>query len=157
MTSKLNNSLFDKSMMKVAIEQAYLALEVGEVPVGAVLVYDQKIISKSYNKTIVNVDSTSHAEINVIREAERLTNNYRLNNCSLYVTLEPCIMCLGAIINSRISRVVFGAYDSKLFHKVDYSFLKQERKLNHQIELVGGVMETVCSNILKDFFQIRRN
>jgi len=142
--------------MRKALNQAKKAEEINEVPVGAIVVLDEKIIAASHNMPIVSNDPTSHAEINAIRDASIKINNYRLSGATLYVTLEPCIMCYGAIINSRISKLVFGAFDSK--NGVSRSIIKlhEENYFNHIPEVEGGVLEEECSLILKNFFKGKR-
>jgi len=142
--------------MRKALNQAKKAEEINEVPVGAIVVLDEKIIAASHNMPIVSNDPTSHAEINAIRDASIKINNYRLSGATLYVTLEPCIMCYGAIINSRISKLVFGAFDSK--NGVNRSIIKLHEKnyFNHTPEVEGGVLEEECSLILKNFFKGKR-
>ena len=143
----------ENEYMKSAIEQAKAALSSGEVPVGAVIVKDKKIIAKSYNMRETKNLATAHAEISAIEEACEVLNNWRLDGCSLYVTLEPCIMCTGAIINSRIDKVYFGSYDrengafctANIFNKITLP------------EYYGGIMEEECDKILNSFFsEIRK-
>ena len=143
--------------MKKALFQANKSLLLNEVPVGAVLVKNNKLISASHNLTISRRDPTAHAEINAIRIAAEKINNYRLTGACLYVTLEPCAMCYGAIIHARISRLVFGAYDSKTGVCGSSIKLHEQECFNHSPEIIGGVLEEDCSLILKDFFKERRN
>ena len=153
MSSIKNHEFF----MYEAINEARKAKEIGEVPVGAVLVINNEVISKGHNSQIFNIDPTAHAEINVIRESSKKISNYRHVNSTLYVTLEPCLMCYGAIIHARISRLVFGAYDSKTGVCGSSIKLHEQECFNHTPELLGGVLEEDCSSILKDFFKERRN
>ena len=141
--------------MKSALKRAKKGLEQGEVPVGAVIVYNGKIISSGYNKRTKTQMATSHAEMYAIDKACKKLKSWRLCDCDLYVTLEPCPMCMGAIVNSRIKRVVFGAKDAKagacgsVFNFNDYP-------LNHKPEIVSGVMEEEGRRLLSDFFSERR-
>jgi len=148
---------FDVQMMCRALELADKAESLGEIPVGAVLVDDTgKIIGEGWNLSIVNSDPTAHAEIVALRHAAQCIQNYRLLNTTLYVTLEPCTMCAGAILHSRIKRLVFGASDAKTgavgsrFHFFD------DYKMNHSLEITGGVLQEECSRKLSAFFQKRR-
>jgi tRNA(adenine34) deaminase len=147
---------FDGIYMKQAIAQAHNAWALGEVPVGAVLVKDGKVIATGFNQPIGNHDPSAHAEMMAIRQAATLLENYRLPGCELYVTLEPCAMCAGAILHSRISRLVFGAPDPKTGAVGSVVNLFTEPKLNHQTEVVGGVMADACGRVLKEFFALRR-
>ncbi len=147
---------FDGIYMKQAIDQAHNAWALGEVPVGAVLVKDGKVIATGFNQPIGNHDPSAHAEMMAIRQAATLLGNYRLPGCELYVTLEPCAMCAGAILHSRISRLVFGAPDPKTGAGGSVVNLFAEPKLNHQTEVVGGVMADACGRVLKEFFALRR-
>jgi tRNA(adenine34) deaminase len=147
---------FDGIYMKQAIAQAHNAWALGEVPVGAVLVKDGKVIATGFNQPIGNHDPSAHAEMMAIRQAATLLENYRLPGCELYVTLEPCAMCAGAILHSRISRLVFGAPDPKTGAVGSVVNLFAESRLNHQTEVVGGVMAQACGQVLKDFFALRR-
>ena len=143
--------------MNMAIHQAVLAEEKGEVPVGSILIVDGDKIFEGHNTSISKSDPTSHAEINVIRKASKQLKNYRLNNSTLYVTLEPCAMCYGAIIHARISRLVFGAYDPKTGVCGSSFNLHEQAFFNHTPHITGGILEEDCSLILKDFFKERRN
>ena len=128
-----------------------------EVPVGALLILNNEIIGEGINQPIEKKDPTAHAEILAIRMAAFSLGNYRLPNTNLYVTLEPCIMCMGAIIHARIEKLIFGAYDSKidLSHKINQ--LITDTKVNHKLKIKGGVLEEECSSLLKDFFKKRRD
>ena len=150
-------SLFDSEMMGLAIKEAYKAEKYGEVPVGAIVVMNNEVISQCHNQSISKNDPTSHAEINAIRKASEILGNYRLKDVTLYVTLEPCAMCYGAIIHARISRLVFGAYDPKTGVCGSSIKLHEQECFNHSPEITGGVLEKDCSLILKDFFKERRN
>lgn len=142
--------------MQLAIEQALKAEAAGEVPVGAVLVKNGELLATGWNQPIASCDPSAHAEIDCLRNACKQMNNYRIPNCVLYVTLEPCAMCAGAIVHSRIERLVFGAYEPKA--GVASSQLKffESDWLNHRVEVTAGVMEQDCSQLLKDFFRGKR-
>jgi tRNA(adenine34) deaminase len=142
--------------MKEAIKCAQKALLCDEVPVGAVIVKDGKIISKGYNKSIKNTDTTAHAEIIAIRKACKKLNNYRLNDCTVYITIEPCTMCTGALIWARAKRIVFGAYDIKAGACGSVFNIPSEKKLNHKIEVSGGLLQEECATIIKEFFKNKR-
>jgi len=150
------NKLHEK-WMELAIQQARLAEKIDEVPVGAVLVQDDQLITSAHNQPITNNDPTAHAEIQLLRKAGEKLNNYRLPNTTLYVTLEPCTMCLGAMIHARISRVVFGAYDEKTGVCGSCQDLSTSECFNHAIEIQGGVLADECKNLLQNFFKNRRN
>ena len=139
--------------MKIAFEEAQKGLNANEIPVGAIIVKNNKLISSSYNTSILKSDPTSHAEINVIRQAAKTLQNYRLSGVSLFVTLEPCAMCYGAIIHSRIEKLVFGAFDNKTGVCGSCSNFSELDCFNHYPKITGGVMEAECSKILKDFFK----
>lgn len=139
----------DTKYMQLALELAHKAYSHGDVPVGAVIVKDDKIIAKAYNKKTKLKDSTKHAEIIAISKASKKLKDFRLEGCDMYVTFEPCVMCLGAILSARIKHIYFGAYD-KRFESVKYV---QGMPFNHQAEFVGGVMEKECSALLTKFFK----
>jgi len=146
----------DKIYMQSALEMAEQAAQLGEVPVGAVVVYDNQIISRAHNKPITAHDPSAHAEIMAMREAGLVLDNYRLINCTLYVTLEPCLMCVGAMVHARIGRVVYGAEEPKtgaMHSKMQAHALPH---LNHQLDVTAGVLAKPCGEILKQFFQSRR-
>ena len=142
------------------MQQAYLLAEhaekAGEVPVGAILVYQNEIIGRGWNQPIGEADPTAHAEIQAIRQGAEALNNYRLPETTLYVTLEPCPMCAGAMIHARIKHVVFGAYDPKTGAAGSVLNLLNNNTLNHQVTYEGGILETRCSKLLKNFFKKRR-
>jgi len=142
--------------MKLALEQARLAQAMSEVPVGAVLVQDDQLIASAHNQPISSNDPTAHAEIQLLRAAGKTLNNYRLPNTTLYVTLEPCTMCLGAMIHARVSRVVFGAYDQKTGVCGSCTDLSTSQCFNHSIEIEGGVLANDCKQLLQEFFKKRR-
>jgi tRNA(adenine34) deaminase len=146
----------DTVFMREALNQAQNALVMGEVPVGAVLVRDQQIIATGYNQPVGNHDPTSHAEINALRQAAEQQGNYRLPDCELYVTLEPCAMCVGAMLHARLKRVVFGAFDPKTGAAGGVLDLFAEPALNHQTSVHGGVLADECGALLREFFVARR-
>ena len=146
----------DIRWMKLAIQEANKAQMKGEVPVGAVLVKNNILIATSHNQPISKNDPTAHAEIEVLRKAGKKLMNYRLPKTTLYVTLEPCAMCLGAMIHARIERVVFGASDPKSGVCGSTIDLLSESIFNHQISVSGGVLEHECKDILQSFFKLRR-
>ncbi len=142
--------------MKIAIHEAEIAAQKGEVPVGAVIISDNCILGASGNSPIQDNNPTAHAEINAIQIACSKVSNYRLTNTTLYVTLEPCIMCMGAIIQARIDKVVFGAFDPKSGAAGSIYSIGTDGNLNHKVEIIGGIFEEKCSKIIKDFFILRR-
>lgn len=139
--------------MELALEEALKALEKAEVPVGAVIVIDGKVISKAHNQRETLPDSTAHAEILAIMEACRKIKNWRLEEATIYITKEPCIMCAGAILNARIKRLVYGCDDLKGGAARTLYQLLNDPRLNHQVEVISGVMEEECRRLLKDFFK----
>ena len=149
--------LIDQQWMRHAVRLAQRAEYQGEVPVGAVLVKDERCIAEGWNKPIQSHDPTAHAEMLAIRHAGLAMENYRLTDTTLYVTLEPCVMCMGAISHARIKRLVFGAFDPKRGAVCSALSLTEASFLNHGVAWQGGVIEGVCSNLLIDFFQARRN
>ena len=150
------DSSVDEKWMALAIEQAKLAEKINEVPVGAVLVQDDQLIASAHNQPITNHDPTAHAEIQLLRAAGKQLNNYRLPNTTLYVTLEPCTMCLGAMIHARVSHVVFGAYDQKTGVCGSCQDLSTSECFNHTIDIDGGVLVDECKQLLQKFFKKRR-
>ena len=146
----------DEKWMQIAINEAKLAILKDEVPVGCVIVKNEKIIAKGHNQPINNNDPTAHAEIQAIRKAGKKQKNYRLTESTLYVTLEPCAMCFGAMTHARIKRVVFGAFDSKTGVCGSSGDLTNAAYLCHTIEISGGILEKECSEFLKKFFKSRR-
>jgi len=146
----------DEKFMTLALEQASLAFQKGEVPVGALITLGGEILAMSHNSSISMNDPSAHAEILAIREAARILDNYRLINATLYVTLEPCVMCAGAIIQARIQRVVFGAGDPKSGAVVSLYRLLHDKRLNHTVEVTCGVMKDACAEILSRFFHEKR-
>lgn len=146
----------DHYWMRMAMEMAKQAERLGEVPVGAVLVKDNRLIAEGWNQPIRLHDASAHAEIMALRRAGQVLNNYRLPDTTLYVTLEPCPMCVGAMIHARIKRLVFGAFDHKTGAAGSVFDLLQAVQHNHRIEMVGGVMEPECRERLQQFFRGRR-
>lgn len=146
----------DEFFMREALKEAAVAAELGEVPVGAVIVAGDRIIARGHNRMISSNDPSAHAEITAIREAGRVLDNYRLTDTCLYVTLEPCIMCSGAIIHGRIGRVVYGASDYKTGADVSVFNILRDSRHNHHPEVTGGVLGEECSSMLSAFFSGRR-
>jgi tRNA(adenine34) deaminase len=146
----------DQQYMRMAIEQAQLAAQSGEVPVGAVLVKDGQVISKAFNKPIANHDPSAHAEMLALREAALAEENYRIPGSTLYVTLEPCAMCSGAMLHARIDRVVYGAPDPKTGAAGSVLDIFASKQINHQTSVEGGIMSEECGQLLRDFFKGRR-
>ena len=146
----------DVALMQAALAEAKNAGDAGEVPVGAIVVLDDKIVGMGNNNTISNHDPSGHAEIVALRAAAKAQGNHRLPGATLYVTLEPCAMCMGAISQARVSRVVFGAYDSRFGAAGSVIDLSGSKALNHRFEINGGVLADECSTILKEFFVARR-
>jgi tRNA(adenine34) deaminase len=146
----------DRHFMQQALEQAELAAIAGEVPVGAVLVRDGQVIAKGFNQPISNHDPSAHAEIMALRDAAQAELNYRLPGTTLYVTLEPCIMCAGAMLHARVGRVVFGAADPKTGAAGSVLNVFAEKQINHQTQVEGGIMGEECGQVLRDFFKGRR-
>jgi tRNA(adenine34) deaminase len=142
--------------LRHALQLAEQARTAGEVPVGAVLVREEKIIGEGWNQPISARDPTAHAEIIALRQGAQFLDNYRLLNTTLYVTLEPCAMCAGAMVHARISRLVFGATDPRAGAAGSVFNIIEEKKLNHQVIYLGGVLGAECSALLKNFFQAKR-
>ncbi len=143
----------NRSYMKAALQEAVKASATGDVPVGAVVVKDGKIIGTGFNKREACQDPTAHAEMLAIREAAESLGSWRLTGASLYVTLEPCPMCAGAIINARIQKLVFGAYDPKAGAVVSLMGLLYDERFNHAVEVYDGICHDQCSGLLRRFFQ----
>lgn len=148
--------LQDEYAMRIALDQAHNAWLVGEVPVGAVVMREGKVIATGYNRPITEHDPTAHAEIVALRHAAQLLGNYRLPECELYVTLEPCAMCAMALMHARLKRVVFGAADPKTGAAGSVVDLFAEGRLNHHTQVQGGVLAPACGQVLRDFFAERR-
>ncbi len=146
----------DLHFMQLALAQARQAAQAGEVPVGAVVVRAGQVIATGRNSPLENTDPTAHAEINALRAAAKALGNYRLDDCTLYVTLEPCAMCSGALLNARLQRVVFGATEPKTGAVASVVQLLDNPQLNHQTQWQGGVLAPACASVLQDFFEQRR-
>lgn len=146
----------DKHWMGLALEMAAKAEALGEVPVGAVLVKDDQVLAAGFNFSIGQHDPSAHAEMQCLRQAGKVLENYRMLDTTLYVTLEPCSMCAGAMVHSRIKRVVFGARDMKTGAAGSVVDLLNQPAFNHQVEVTSGVMEQECGTMLSDFFRRRR-
>lgn len=141
--------------MRLALEEARHALHLGEVPIGAVLAHDQEVVASGFNQPIHAVDPTGHAEIVAMRKAARELGNYRLGGLTLYVTVEPCMMCIGAIVQARVASLVYGASEPK-FGAVESLFNLNELRIPHRLSISSGVLEQDCKKILQDFFKFRR-
>ena len=151
---QINN---DAKFMKIALKEAKKAYDIEEIPVGAIIVKDGKIISRGYNKKEIKQDTTQHAEIIAIQKASKKLGTWRLEGCTMYVTLEPCVMCTGALIQSRIDRVVIGTMDPKTGACGSVLNILKDYKFNHIVENKTGVAEEECKKILQDFFkELRR-
>jgi len=149
--------LSDEKYMALALAEAKKAGQMGEVPIGAILVSDsQAILSATHNRTIDLTDPTAHAEILALRESARIINNYRFLNTTLYVTVEPCIMCMGAIVHARISKVVFGTEDPRWGAAGSLYDFSEDNRLNHPVAITRGVCEQECRSLIQDFFRVRR-
>ncbi|MEW6067092.1 MAG: tRNA adenosine(34) deaminase TadA [Nitrospirota bacterium] len=146
----------DNYFMRLAIKEANLAFEEGEVPVGALLVKEGNVIAKAHNCKETTNDPTGHAEILVIRAGADKNNAWRLTDATLYVTKEPCIMCAGAMVNARLGRLVYGCRDEKGGAVDSLYKLLSDKRLNHHVEVISGVLKDECAEILKRFFQNRR-
>jgi tRNA(adenine34) deaminase len=147
----------DEEVMREALRLAVKGGEQGEVPVGAVVVKDGTVVGSGYNAPISSSDPTAHAEIRALREAAKTLGNYRLEGCSLYVTLEPCAMCAGAIMHARIARLIYGAADPKTGACGSVVNLFSEKKLNHHTTVTGGVLASEAGRMLSEFFAARRH
>ncbi|RXT09131.1 tRNA adenosine(34) deaminase TadA [Ammoniphilus sp. CFH 90114] len=147
----------DEQYMLLALEEARKAAELGEVPIGAVIVRKGEVIGRGYNLRESTKDPTAHAEMIAIKEASEILGGWRLLDSTLYVTLEPCPMCAGAIVQSRIERVVYGVSDPKAGCAGTLMNLLQEERFNHQVEVDSGILQESCSHVLKDFFRELRN
>lgn len=146
----------DVDAMRAALQQAKLAADAGEVPVGAVVVQGGSICAVGYNRSVIDSDPSAHAEVVALRLAALAMTNHRLPAATLYVTLEPCVMCLGAVVQARVQRVVFGAYDARAGALGSVEDLADSRALNHRFEVNGGLLADESQALLKDFFRRRR-
>ncbi len=146
----------DEHYMKIAIQQAQIAEENGDVPIGAVIVYKNQIIGKAYNQREQLNDPTAHAEIIALTQAAAYIESWRLHDCTIYVTLEPCPMCAGALVLARMDRLVYGCDDPKTGACKSLYNIVQDERLNHRLEVTSGVLAVDCSNLLQEFFQRRR-
>lgn len=152
----MENNKEDERYMRIAISAAQIAAEIGDVPIGAVIVYKNKIIGKAYNQREQLKDPTAHAEIIALTQAASFMESWRLHNCTIYVTLEPCPMCAGALVLGRIDRLVYGCDDPKTGACKSLYNIVQDERLNHRLEVTGGVLADECSKLLQEFFQRRR-
>jgi tRNA(adenine34) deaminase len=150
------NPTADEAWMRYAFRLAQRAEQQGEVPVGAIVVKDDQCIAEGWNASIAMHDPTAHAEMVALRKAGLALENYRLCDATIYVTLEPCVMCMGAISHARVKRLVFGAFDPRRGAVCHALSLADASFLNHRISWYGGVLETECSELLRDFFRVRR-
>lgn len=146
----------EKTFMEIALQQANVAKAKGEVPIGAVVVFENKVLAKAHNETITKHDPSGHAEIIAMREAARILQNARLNECDLYTTLEPCAMCAGAISHARIRRLYYGAADEKGGAIENTIQFFQNKNSLHKIEIYGGICETQAKEMLQEFFKAKR-
>jgi len=153
-TMKKNRT--DEYFLREALKEARKAETLGEVPVGAVIVCNNRIIGRGYNRSISDTDPTAHAEIIALRKASRKLKNYRLADCAIYVTIEPCPMCAGALVWARISEIVFGAYEPKAGACGSVLNIVYNKKLNHRVKVRGGLLETECRSLIQNFFQKKR-
>jgi tRNA(adenine34) deaminase len=151
-----NDPEMDERWMRAALSQAEMARVAGEVPVGAVIVMNNQLLSAAYNSPILLHDPSAHAEILAIRAAATIIGNYRLADTTLYVTLEPCLMCAGAMIHARIARLVYGASDCKNGAAESLYRVFEDRRLNHDVAVQGGILATECGEILSGFFRHKR-
>ena len=142
--------------MQRALQLADIAAQQGEIPIGAVVVLNGEVIGEGYNQTITTLDPSAHAEMVAIRQAAKAIGNYRLVDCTLYVTIEPCTMCVGALIHGRVDRVVFGATEPKAGAVISQNRLFDHDSVNTTVEYLGGVCEAGCRSIISDFFAQRR-
>ena len=146
----------DERFLRLAMEEARAAYALGEVPVGAVLVLEGGVVARGHNLRETNADPTAHAELLVLREAAHLLDSWRLDGSTLYVTLEPCFMCAGALVNARVARLVFGASDPKAGAVGSLADVARDARLNHRLEVRSGLLAAECGDLLKRFFLARR-
>ena len=152
----MNNGKEDQLYMKIAIEQAQIAEENGDVPIGAIIVYENQIIGRAYNQREQLQDPTAHAEIIALTQAAAFLESWRLHGCTMYVTLEPCTMCAGALVLARIDRLVYGCDDPKTGAVKSLYNIVSDQRLNHIIDVTSGVLAEECSGLLQQFFRRRR-
>lgn len=152
----MNQAELDRQFMEQAVEQAKLAALAGEVPVGAVVVREGAVIARAFNKPISTHDPSAHAEMLALREASLTEENYRLPGTTLYVTLEPCVMCSGAMLHARVDRIVYGASDPKTGAAGSVLNVFASKQINHQTTVEGGIMAEECGQLLRNFFKERR-
>ncbi len=143
--------------MRAALDEARKAADAGEVPVGAIVVLDAVIVGRGFNQPISATDPTAHAEIVALRDAARAVGNYRLVGSTMYVTVEPCLMCVGALVHARVETLVFGAPEPKAGAVVSTARVHENPALNHRLSVVGGVLEDECRGVIQTFFKARRN
>ena len=146
----------DEVWMRLALDEAADAERLGEVPIGAVVVLGEKVIGRGHNRVITEQDPTAHAEIVALRDAARFLNNYRLTGTTLYVTIEPCPMCAGALVNARVARLVYGAADPRAGAVTTLFQLCTDPRLNHRLQVQAGVLEAECREMIQSFFRRRR-
>ena len=146
-----------ENFMELALDEAKKAGQIGEVPIGAILVSENgAVLSAAHNQTIKQVDPTAHAEILALREAAIKVNNYRLLNTSLFVTVEPCMMCMGALVHARVKRIIYGATDPKWGAAGSLYNFAEDFRLNHRVEIINGVREDECRELMQAFFRSKR-
>ena len=146
----------DAAWMRMALEQARLAGEAGEVPVGALVIKDEELIARGHNRNLLDHDPSAHAEVVALRDAASRLGNHRLVGCEMFVTIEPCAMCAGALVHARLARLVYGAADPKAGAVTSVLQVINHPGLNHKMEVEPGVLEQECSEILQDFFRQKR-
>ena len=154
--AELRRSTDDAAWMRLALEQARIAAEAGEVPVGALVTKDGEIVGQGHNRNLLDNDPSAHAEIVALREAAARLGNHRLGGCEMFVTIEPCAMCAGALIHARLARLVYGASDPKAGAVASVLQVLNHPGLNHKIEVKCGVLEAECSTVLQTFFRSKR-
>jgi tRNA(adenine34) deaminase len=152
----MTRSEIDETWMRLALDEARLAAEADEVPVGAIVVRDEELVAHAHNRTARDQDPTAHAETLALREASSVLGSWRLAGCTMYVTLEPCAMCAGALVLARVDRVVFGAWDDRAGMAGSVGDVLRHPRLNHQPQVQGGVCEIEASTLLREFFAARR-
>ena len=153
----MEEKIHDEHYMRRAIEQAQIAEENGDVPIGAIIVYENQVIGRAYNQREQLKDPTAHAEIIALTQAAAFLENWRLHDCTIYVTLEPCPMCAGALVLARLDRLVYGCDDPKTGAVKSLYNIVQDERLNHRIEVTSGVLAQECGKLLQDFFLRRRS